>query len=128
MYHFNDECTAIEEDGLQKNSKDVGTYMLLELAKLRDKFEIVGDVRGKGLMIGIEMVTDKESRRPLPSEEINEIWEDCKDMGVLIGRGGLYNQTFRVKPPMCITKRDVDFAVEVIHTALQKHTERAAAN
>ncbi|OXB79160.1 UNVERIFIED_CONTAM: hypothetical protein H355_006619 [Colinus virginianus] len=119
---------AIEEDGLQKNSKDVGTYMLLELAKLRDKFEIVGDVRGKGLMIGIEMVTDKESRRPLPSEEINQIWEDCKDMGVLIGRGGLYNQTFRVKPPMCITKRDVDFAVEVIHTALQKHMERAAAN
>lgn len=37
----------------------MGTYMLLELAKLRDKFEIVGDVRGKGLMIGIEMVTDK---------------------------------------------------------------------
>uniref|UniRef100_A0A803YGA3 Alanine--glyoxylate aminotransferase 2, mitochondrial n=1 Tax=Meleagris gallopavo TaxID=9103 RepID=A0A803YGA3_MELGA len=119
---------AIEEDNLQKNSKDVGTYMLLELAKLRDKFEIVGDVRGKGLMIGIEMVTDKDSRHPLPSEEINQIWEDCKDMGVLIGRGGLYNQTLRVKPPMCITKKDVDFAVEVIHTALEKHMGKAAAN
>lgn len=56
MHHF---TQAIEEDHLQKNSEDVGTYMLLELAKLRDKFEIVGDVRGKGLMIGIEMVTDK---------------------------------------------------------------------
>lgn len=56
--HFNQ---AIEEDGLQKNSEDVGTYMLLELAKLRDKFKIVGDVRGKGLMIGVEMVTDKVS-------------------------------------------------------------------
>ncbi|XP_021235653.1 alanine--glyoxylate aminotransferase 2, mitochondrial [Numida meleagris] len=119
---------AIEEDSLQKNSKDVGTYMLQELAKLRDKFEIVGDVRGKGLMIGIEMVKDKDSRHPLPSEEISQIWEDCKDMGVLIGRGGLYNQTFRVKPPMCITKEDVDFAVEVIHTALERHMERGAAN
>ncbi|XP_041274897.1 alanine--glyoxylate aminotransferase 2, mitochondrial isoform X3 [Onychostruthus taczanowskii] len=118
---------AIEEDGLQKNSEDVGTYMLLELAKLRDKFEIVGDVRGKGLMIGVEMVTDKDSRRPLPAEEINQIWEDCKDLGVLIGRGGLYSQTFRIKPPMCITKEDVDFAVEVFHTALQRHVERAAA-
>ncbi|XP_071586013.1 alanine--glyoxylate aminotransferase 2, mitochondrial isoform X6 [Heliangelus exortis] len=117
---------AIEEDGLQKNSRDVGTYMLLELAKLRDKFEIVGDVRGKGLMIGVEMVTDKHSRHPLPAEEINQIWEDCKDMGVLLGRGGLYNQTFRIKPPMCITKKDVDFAVEVFHTALQRHMERAA--
>ncbi|XP_035419667.1 alanine--glyoxylate aminotransferase 2, mitochondrial isoform X3 [Cygnus atratus] len=118
---------AIEEDHLQKNSEDVGTYMLLELAKLRDKFEIVGDVRGKGLMIGIEMVTDKDSRHPLPAEEICDIWEDCKDMGVLIGRGGLYNQTFRIKPPMCITKKDADFAVEVIHTALERHMERAAA-
>ncbi|XP_032061931.1 alanine--glyoxylate aminotransferase 2, mitochondrial isoform X2 [Aythya fuligula] len=118
---------AIEEDHLQKNSEDVGTYMLLELAKLRDKFEIVGDVRGKGLMIGIEMVTDKDTRHPLPTEEISEIWEDCKDMGVLIGRGGLYNQTFRIKPPMCITKKDADFAVEVIHTALERHMERVAA-
>lgn len=58
VHNFNQ---AIEEDGLQKNSEDVGTYMLLELAKLRDKFEIVGDVRGKGLMIGVEMVTDKVS-------------------------------------------------------------------
>ncbi|NXT81835.1 AGT2 aminotransferase, partial [Zapornia atra] len=117
---------AIEEDSLQKNSEDVGTYMLLELAKLRDEFEIVGDVRGKGLMIGVEMVTDKDSRQPLPAEEINQIWEDCKDMGVLIGRGGLYSQTFRIKPPMCITKKDVDFAVEVFHSALQKHMGRAA--
>ncbi|KAM3655058.1 alanine--glyoxylate aminotransferase 2, mitochondrial isoform X2 [Ammospiza nelsoni] len=118
---------AIEEDDLQKNSEDVGTYMLLELAKLRDKFEIVGDVRGKGLMIGVEMVTDKDSRCPLPAEEISQIWEDCKDMGVLIGRGGLYSQTFRIKPPMCITKRDVDFAVEVFRTALQRHVKKAAA-
>uniref|UniRef100_A0A663FEQ9 Alanine--glyoxylate aminotransferase 2, mitochondrial n=1 Tax=Aquila chrysaetos chrysaetos TaxID=223781 RepID=A0A663FEQ9_AQUCH len=118
---------AIEEDGLQKNSEDVGTYMLLELAKLRDKFEVVGDVRGKGLMIGVEMVTDKDSCHPLPAEEINQIWEDCKDMGVLIGRGGLYSQTFRIKPPMCISKKDVDFAVEVFHTALQRHMEKAAA-
>ncbi|NXX95638.1 AGT2 aminotransferase, partial [Centropus bengalensis] len=117
---------AIEEDGLQKNSEDVGTYMLLELAKLRDKFEVVGDVRGKGLMIGVEMVTDKDSRHPLPTEEINQIWEDCKDMGVLIGKGGLYGQTFRIKPPMCITKKDVDFAVEVFHSALERHMKRAA--
>ncbi|XP_033928862.1 alanine--glyoxylate aminotransferase 2, mitochondrial isoform X4 [Melopsittacus undulatus] len=118
---------AIEEDGLQKNSEDVGTYMLLELAKLRDKFKIVGDVRGKGLMIGVEMVTDKDHRHPLPAEEVGQILEDCKDMGVLIGRGGLYSQTFRFKPPMCITKKDVDFAVEVFDTALQRHMERAAA-
>lgn len=49
----------IKEENLQENSQEVGTYMLLKLAKLRDEFDIVGDVRGKGLMIGIEMVQDK---------------------------------------------------------------------
>uniref|UniRef100_A0A8D0LCJ6 Alanine--glyoxylate aminotransferase 2, mitochondrial n=1 Tax=Sphenodon punctatus TaxID=8508 RepID=A0A8D0LCJ6_SPHPU len=118
---------AIAEDGLQKNSEEVGTYMLLEFAKLRDKFEIIGDVRGKGLMIGIEMVKNKESCQPLPAEEMSLIWEDCKDMGVLIGRGGIYSQTFRIKPPMCITKQDADFAVEVFHTALTRNMETATA-
>ncbi|XP_019373817.1 PREDICTED: alanine--glyoxylate aminotransferase 2, mitochondrial [Gavialis gangeticus] len=118
---------AILEDGLQKNSEEVGTYMLLELAKVQDKFEIIGDVRGKGLMIGIEMVKDKDGRQPLPIEEIGEIWEDCKDMGVLIGKGGIYGQTFRIKPPMCITKKDADFALEVFHAALMRHMERKAA-
>ena len=50
---------VIEEDKLQQNSEDVGTYFLTELMKLRDMYDIVGDVRGKGLMIGMEMVTDK---------------------------------------------------------------------
>ncbi|XP_028604636.2 alanine--glyoxylate aminotransferase 2, mitochondrial isoform X1 [Podarcis muralis] len=117
---------AIAEDGLQKNSEEVGTRLLLKLAKLRDEFEIVGDVRGKGLMIGIEMVKNKETRQPLPVEEINQIMEDCKDMGVLIGRGGMFFQTFRIKPPLCITKEDADFALGVFHAALTRHRERTA--
>lgn len=50
---------TIKEDGTQQNSEEVGTYLMTELAKLRDKYEIIGDVRGKGLQIGVEMVTDK---------------------------------------------------------------------
>lgn len=50
---------VIEEEKIQENSHVTGTYMLEELAKIRDEVEIVGDVRGKGLMIGVEMVTDK---------------------------------------------------------------------
>ncbi|XP_012413544.1 alanine--glyoxylate aminotransferase 2, mitochondrial isoform X2 [Trichechus manatus latirostris] len=117
---------VIKEDRLQENSQEVGTYMLLKFAKLRDEFEIVGDVRGKGLMIGIEMVKDKMSRQPLPREEINQIHEDCKQMGLLIGRGGIFSQTLRIAPSMCITKPEVDFAVEVFHSALIQHMERRA--
>ncbi|MEE6458002.1 hypothetical protein FKM82_000140 [Ascaphus truei] len=54
------------------------------------------------------------------------IWEDCKDMGILIGKGGLYGQTFRVKPPMCITREDADFAVAIFRAALTRHVERSA--
>nr|XP_020026065.1 alanine--glyoxylate aminotransferase 2, mitochondrial isoform X4 [Castor canadensis] len=117
---------VIKEENLQENSQEVGTYMLLKLAKLRDEFDIVGDVRGKGLMIGIEMVQDKMSRQPLPREEINQIHEDCKDMGLLVGRGGIFSQTFRLVPPMCVTKPEVDFAVEVFRSALIQHIERKA--
>uniref|UniRef100_A0A8C7YRV3 Alanine--glyoxylate aminotransferase 2, mitochondrial n=1 Tax=Oryzias sinensis TaxID=183150 RepID=A0A8C7YRV3_9TELE len=90
---------TIQEDKMQKVSLDVGTYLLKELAKLRDKYEIIGDVRGKGLMIGVEMVTDKTSRTPLPSGEMSEIFEDVKDMGVLIGKGGLYGQVTALNTP-----------------------------
>uniref|UniRef100_A0A8C6F153 Alanine--glyoxylate aminotransferase 2, mitochondrial n=1 Tax=Monodon monoceros TaxID=40151 RepID=A0A8C6F153_MONMO len=114
---------VIKEENLQENSQEVGTYMLLKFAKLRDEFEIVGDVRGKGLMIGIEMVKDKTSRQPLPREEVNQIHQDCKRMGLLIGRGGTFSQTFRIAPSMCITKPEVDFAVEVFRSAFIQHME-----
>ncbi|XP_012874072.1 PREDICTED: alanine--glyoxylate aminotransferase 2, mitochondrial [Dipodomys ordii] len=117
---------VIKEENLQENCQEVGTYMLLKLAELRDEFDIMGDVRGKGLMIGIEMVQGKMSRQPLPGDEVSQIHEDCKDMGLLLGRGGIYSQSFRIVPPMCVTKREVDFAVEVFRCALIQHMERRA--
>ncbi|XP_027038277.1 alanine--glyoxylate aminotransferase 2, mitochondrial-like [Pocillopora damicornis] len=114
---------AIDEDGVQKNCEVVGTYFLEELLQLKKEFpDVIGDVRGKGLMIGVEFVTDKESKTPLPPEKFVPIWEDCKDMGVLVGKGGLYGNVMRIKPPMCITKEDVDFGVAVIRTALSKYS------
>ncbi|TRY98640.1 hypothetical protein DNTS_005887 [Danionella cerebrum] len=115
---------TIKEDRLQENCDQVGTYLLTELAKLRDKYDIIGDVRGKGLQIGVEMVQDKVSRVPLPSDAINEIFEDVKDMGVLIGKGGLYGQTFRIKPPMCINKDDADFFLAIFNQAVLNYMER----
>ncbi|XP_076844975.1 alanine--glyoxylate aminotransferase 2, mitochondrial [Brachyhypopomus gauderio] len=115
---------VITEERIQENSDVVGTYLLKQLAKLRDKYEIVGDVRGKGLMIGVEMVKDKASRVPLPPENMAEIFEDTKDMGVLMGKGGTYGQVFRIKPPLCVTKADADFFMAVFDQALQNYTER----
>jgi len=115
---------VIQEDGLQQNSKIVGTHLLLELAKLREEFEVVGDVRGKGLMIGVELVNNKTSKEPISAKHFVDIWEDCKEMGVLMGRGGLKGNVLRIKPPMCVTKEDADFTVEVLRRALRKHAKK----
>uniref|UniRef100_A0A1B0CJ98 Alanine--glyoxylate aminotransferase 2, mitochondrial n=1 Tax=Lutzomyia longipalpis TaxID=7200 RepID=A0A1B0CJ98_LUTLO len=80
---------VIEEEELQKNSKIVGTQLLKGLLELQKKYEIIGDVRGKGLMIGVELVEDRTTRKPLSTPHVIEIWEKCKDIGVLLGRGGL---------------------------------------
>jgi len=110
---------VIEEDKTQENSAVVGTDFLNKLATLREEFECVGDVRGKGLMIGVEMVTDKETKEPLPAEDFGTIWELSKEMGVLFGKGGIHGNVFRIKPPMCITSEDVDFAVDVLRKSIE---------
>jgi len=81
---------VIEEEKIQENAQVVGTYLLTKLSGLRDRFECIGDVRGKGLMVGVEMVTDKETKTPLPNNQFLDIWDTCKSMGVIFGRGGMY--------------------------------------
>lgn len=110
----------IKEEKLQENSKVIGTYLLTELAKLRDEFSIVGDVRGKGLMIGVEMVAGDGSTTPLSSEKVMVFWERCRDLGLILGKGGHYENVFRIKPPMCITKDDADFTVAVMRKVLEE--------
>lgn len=111
--------TMMEEKTME-NSKEVGTYLLQNLVKLVDRYRIVGDVRGKGLMIGIEMVEDKETKKPLRAEAMMNIWERTKNAGVLIGKGGYYGTVFRLKPPMCITKEDADLTVAVLEEAISQ--------
>ncbi|XP_026464938.1 alanine--glyoxylate aminotransferase 2, mitochondrial-like [Ctenocephalides felis] len=120
---------VLEEEKLQQNALETGTYLLEGLAGLRDRYKCVGDVRGKGLMIGVELVDGRKSRTPMSAPHFVDIWEHCKDMGLLLGRGGLNANVLRIKPPMCITKADVDFTVAVLDKALRTHavkTKRSA--
>ena len=71
-------------------------------------------------MLGIELVQDKSTKEPLNPEKVMAIWELTKDMGLLIGcYGGLTGNVIMIKPPMCITKEDVDFTVEVLDQAMK---------
>ena len=107
---------VIDEEGLQENARIVGKRLLEGLGKLQRAHPLIGDVRGLGLMIGIELVSDRATRAPARAETL-EVMEAARDMGVLIGKGGLDGNVLRIKPPMCITLADADFALEVLDQA-----------
>jgi len=110
---------AIEEDGTQQNAKVVGGRFKAGLVELQRRHRLIGDVRGLGLMLGVELVRDRGTKEPA-KEETLAIMEHAREMGVLLGKGGLDGNTLRIKPPMCLTAADVDFALEVLDQALTK--------
>ena len=106
----------IEREKLQENSLTIGNRLLAGLNQLKEKHELIGDVRGKGLMLGIELVKDRQSKEPA-KEASAQILERCKEMGLLLGKGGLWGQTIRFSPPMCVNEQDADFLLEVLDRA-----------
>ncbi len=110
---------VIEREKLQENSLKQGTRIKDGLERLKAKYRIIGDVRGKGLMLGVEMVKDRTTKEPAKAE-CSEVLEYAREMGLLLGKGGLWGQTIRFAPPMCITSADADFIIEVFDAAFGK--------
>ena len=111
---------VILEDDLQGNAKHLGEQLFAGFADLQNKYACIGDVRGKGLMGGLELVKDEDKT---PATQLTaDIFETCKDLGLLIGKGGYYGNVLRIKPPMCLTKEDIVFMLEVLDEAFAKET------
>ncbi|KAK7305495.1 hypothetical protein VNO77_43401 [Canavalia gladiata] len=110
---------VIEKDKLQQNAFAVGSYLKERLSSLMEKHEIIGDVRGRGLLLGIELVKDRQLKTPA-KDEMLQIFEQMKDMGVLIGKGGFHGNVLRITPPLCFTKEDADFLVDVMDYAMSR--------
>lgn len=109
----------IDDERLQANCLRTGRLLLDGLNKLKDKYEIIGDVRGLGLMIGVELVADRQTKAPLAADKVNRLIEDCKELGVLIGKGGPVNgSVLRIKPPMIINEADVQFTLDCLDKSL----------
>ncbi|NUP90649.1 MAG: aspartate aminotransferase family protein [Candidatus Sumerlaeia bacterium] len=108
---------VIEEEGLQENCRVLGARFRAGLEGLAQRHRLIGDVRGKGLMIGVELVRDRATKEPA-TQETKDLLEHAREMGVLLGKGGLFGNVLRIKPPMCITAGDVDFALAVLDEAL----------
>ena len=111
--------TTIEllEEGLIQNAAIQGEYLLKNLRDLQKQFHLIGDVRGKGLMIGIEMVRDKKTKEKA-IEERNAVIQGCFEKGLLIL--GCGENVIRFSPPLIITQREADIALTILEEVLKK--------
>lgn len=116
----------IEEDRLMDNAATVGTYFRQGLESLQEKYELIGDVRGLGLMQALELVKDRTSKEPAP-QETTLFMEECRRQKLLIGKGGLYGNVIRMSPPLNIAKSDVDEALKIMDQALAAVSPTAVA-
>ena len=110
---------VIEEEGLQQNARDVGARFLEVLLSLRDRYEIIGDVRGRGLMMAIELVKDRGTKEPATTETA-EIFEATREKGLILSKSGIYRNVLRLVPPLCIQDHDVDFFADSIDQVFQR--------
>jgi alanine-glyoxylate transaminase/(R)-3-amino-2-methylpropionate-pyruvate transaminase len=108
---------VIEREKTQQNCLELGRHLTAGLNKLKGKHALIGDVRGKGLMLGIEFVKDRRTKEPA-KEACQQVVENCRELGLLVGKGGLWGQTIRMAPPMNITQEDADFMLAVLDEAI----------
>lgn len=118
---------VIDEEGIQKNALEIGGRLRKGLEALQTKHSLIGDVRGMGLMIGVELVTDRRSKEPARAAAA-EVLEQARHRGLLLGKGGLYGNTLRIKPPMCINSDDADFLLECLDDVLTRVEKKTGSS
>ena len=108
---------VIAEEDLMANARDVGSYILQGLEALKARHEIIGDVRGRGLFIGVDLVTDRRSKG-YATEAARRVVNRAKDLGVLLGTDGPYDNVIKIRPAMIFNKANADHLLGVLDEAL----------
>jgi 4-aminobutyrate aminotransferase-like enzyme len=110
---------VIEHEADPAHSARLGKMLRTGLEKLQEKYPIIGDVRGKGLMQGLELVKDRQSKEP-HTEGIKQLFEATRELGLLIGKGGLYGNVVRISPPLTAQEEDVAKALDILDRAFAR--------
>ncbi|WP_349408319.1 aspartate aminotransferase family protein [Pseudalkalibacillus sp. SCS-8] len=117
----------MENENLFDRSKELGERLLNELSTRLQNHPFVGDVRGKGLLVGIELVKDKKTKEPLEANRLNEVMAACKKNKLLIGKNGAtvdgYNNVLALSPPLNLEEEDLDFIIQTVTNALNDLTK-----
>jgi taurine-pyruvate aminotransferase len=114
----------MEKENLFDRSCDLGKQVVNELTNLLQNHPFVGDVRGKGLLVGIELVKDKRTKEPLEAALVNQVIATCKQEGLLIGKNGAtvagYNNVLALSPPLNIELEDIQFIIKTVSDSINK--------
>ncbi len=104
---------VVQEEGLQAQAREVGEYLKQQLRELQTRHPIIGEVRGAGLFLGVELVRDRESRTPAGAEAARLI-NRMRRHGILMSTDGPDNNVLKIKPPLCFTKENANFLAEML--------------
>jgi alanine-glyoxylate transaminase/(R)-3-amino-2-methylpropionate-pyruvate transaminase len=111
---------VIKDEGLQENARIVGGALLNRLCDLQRRHPVIGDVRGRGLMLAIEMVSDSSSKEPDPATT-SAVFESCREQGLILSKSGPTQSVLRMVPPMCLSLEDVDRVAEGLDQAFSNN-------
>ena len=110
---------VMKDESLQQNAKEVGAVLLERLKDLQKRHSAIGDVRGKGLMLAIEMVSDRGSKAP-DKEVTTAVFEACRTQGLILSKSGPHQSVLRMVPPLCLSLDDVEVVADGLDRAFSK--------
>lgn len=108
---------VVREEGLQQNALETGAYLSGQLSELARRFPVIGDVRGPGLFIGVELVNDPEKREPAGAKA-TYMANRMRELGILMSTDGPFHNVLKIKPPIVFTQKDADFLTETMERVL----------
>ncbi len=108
---------VLEREDHQANAREVGDYLLKELQRLKSEHPLIGDVRGSGFFLGVELVRDHQSLEPSDVETSFVVHRMC-ELGVLVGTDGLYHNVIKIRPPMPFNRSDADILLDALDQSL----------
>ena len=114
---------VVQDEGLQEHARLVGDALLARLRALQARYPIIGDVRGSGLFLGVELVTDRATLEPVDASAIADA---MRERGVLLGTEGPLNNVLKIRPPMPFTVDDADLLVRELEEVLGAHSTGGA--
>ncbi len=110
---------VVGEEGLQEHARQVGNCLLEGLRGLQQQYPLIGDVRGHGLVLGFELVTDRESLAPATAQA-SYLANRMRDKGVLMSTDGPFDNVLKIKPPMCFDQGNADFLLQMLEEVLRE--------